>query len=46
LSAPPVCCFIGIIPAGEGERKMGSNVIEGAAFLLFVIGVLIYVIIL
>jgi LemA protein len=30
----------------EGEIRMGSNVIEGAVFLLFAVGVLVYVVIL
>ncbi|MGB9362960.1 MAG: hypothetical protein WCA99_15240, partial [Candidatus Sulfotelmatobacter sp.] len=46
MRARPACCSTGIIPASEVDVSMGSGVIEGAAFLLFVLGVLVYVVIL
>jgi LemA protein len=46
LRGLPGCCFTGIIPAGEVEVAMSGNVIQGAAFLLFVVGVFVYVVIL
>jgi hypothetical protein len=44
--ACPAAVSLESIPAGEVEVAMSGNVIQGAAFLLFVVGVFVYVVIL